>query len=656
MNRILLFLLFLGLSFSMNAQDKPVQQNVPKNLDPNFTDSLNQSSRLGRSTSNKVIKNLEARIEDYKIISFENDTTYVDTTLSISKDYRFNYLRKDRFDLIPFSNIGQTHNTLSFDFRSKKIMPLFGARARHFNFMEIEDINYYYMPTPFTELMYKTAFSQGQVLDAFFSVNTSKQFNFSVAYKGLRSLGKYQHILTSTGNFRFTANYKTKNKRYNMRAHVVAQDLLNQENGGIRDEDLVNFESGNPEFLDRGVFDPLFENAENILEGVRFHLEHDYALIMEKDSVRNNKLSIGNVVSFTDKFYKYEQSSANAVFGDAFDSEINEKTELEDFYVEANALYSNRTLGILKAELGFRSFNYGYDQLVLVGGEQITNRLKGEVISAGGGYRNTIGRLNLRGDFGILLSGDFTGNYLDAEADVRIAKDLALGAFLNLNSRAPNYNYLLYQSDYRSYNWQNDFDNVRTRQLGFKLRSDKWANVDVDFNNIDGYTYFTKKVGGELKPFQTSKAVSYFRIKAAREFKFGNFYLMNTIRYQSVVDGEGLFNVPEFVTRNTFYYANHFFRNDALYLQTGINFSYFTSYKMNAYDPVLSEFYIQNETELGGFPLLDFFINIKVRQTRIYLKAEHFNSAWTGYNYYSAPNYPYRDFAVRFGLVWNFFL
>ncbi|HBK84363.1 MAG TPA: hypothetical protein DDZ41_12365, partial [Flavobacterium sp.] len=26
-----------------------------------------------------------------------------------------------------------------------------------------------------------------------------------------------------------------------------------------------------------------------------------------------------------------------------------------------------------------------------------------------------------------------------------------------------------------------------------------------------------------------------------------------------------------------------------------------------------------------------------------------------GYNYYTAPNYPYRDFMVRFGLVWNFF-
>jgi hypothetical protein len=28
---------------------------------------------------------------------------------------------------------------------------------------------------------------------------------------------------------------------------------------------------------------------------------------------------------------------------------------------------------------------------------------------------------------------------------------------------------------------------------------------------------------------------------------------------------------------------------------------------------------------------------------------------WTGNNFYSAPNYPYRDFIVRFGLVWNLF-
>ena len=149
--------------------------------------------------------------------------------------------------------------------------------------------------------------------------------------------------------------------------------------------------------------------------------------------------------------------------------------------------------------------------------------------------------------------------------------------------------------------------------------------------------------------------ISYFRVKFEKEFKRGRFALNNTVRYQRVIDGEGVLNVPELVTRNTLYYSNHFFKK-ALFLQTGITLNYFTKYNMDSYDPVLSEFYVQNGNKIGGFPRLDFFINAKVRQTRIFLKAEHFNSSLTGYNYYSSSNYPYRDFAIRFGLVWNFFL
>jgi hypothetical protein len=93
-----------------------------------------------------------------------------------------------------------------------------------------------------------------------------------------------------------------------------------------------------------------------------------------------------------------------------------------------------------------------------------------------------------------------------------------------------------------------------------------------------------------------------------------------------------------------------------MYLQTGVTFKYFTSYSMDAYNPVLGEFYIQNTEKLGAYPMFDFFINAKVLQTRIFLKAEHFNSSFGNTNsYYSAPDYPYRDFVIRFGLVWNFF-
>jgi hypothetical protein len=77
---------------------------------------------------------------------------------------------------------------------------------------------------------------------------------------------------------------------------------------------------------------------------------------------------------------------------------------------------------------------------------------------------------------------------------------------------------------------------------------------------------------------------------------------------------------------------------------------------MNSYNPVISEFYLQNDQEFGGYPLFDFFVNFRVRTMRVYFKLEHFNSGFGEYNYYSAPTYPYRDFVIRFGLVWNFFI
>ncbi|MCK5402352.1 MAG: putative porin [Flavobacteriaceae bacterium] len=656
MNRIILVLFsFFAISLA-NAQDKPIRsiKEKLKILDPKLNDSL---ANQFISESKKILKNKEAKIEDYKIISRENDTTYVDTTLTIYKDYKFNYLRKDDFDILPFSNLGQTYNSLSYDFSTNNLMPGFGARARHFNYMEIDDINYYYVPTPLTELMYKTAFEQGQLLDAFFTVNTSKQFNFSIAYKGMRSLGKYQHILTSTGNFRFTSNYKTKNSRYNARAHIVMQDLLNEENGGIKDADIVNFESGNPEFIDRSVFDPTFENAENTLEGKRFHLDHSYNLIQQKDSLATNTLSIGNIISFEDKFYQFDQTTQNTFFGDAFvSSSLRDRVTLEDFYVQANAKYFNDKLGQLKFNVAYNNFNYGYNAVVSLGGNQIANRLKGDVISVGGEYKNRIGAFLVHGKFGINVTGDFDGNFLRGKAEYNINEDALVEASININSKAPNYNFLLYQSDYINYNWENNYNNIETKQLAFRLKSKKIVDIELDYTSIDDFTYFEKSVDDNLvKPNQSNESINYLRVKVSKELKYNKFTLNNTIRYQNVLDGEGVINVPEIVTRNTLYYSNHFFEK-ALYLQTGVTFSYFTKYNMNAYDPLLAEFYVQNQNEIGGFPRLDFFINAKIRQTRIFLKAEHFNSSFTGYDFYSAPNYPYRDFVVRFGLVWNFFL
>ncbi len=616
------------------------------------------------SSQNITIPIDKPSIELYKIFSQARDTTYVDTTLSMAKEYKFNYLRKDNFELLPFSNVGQTYNSLGYSFEKLLLKPSFGARARHFNYMELEDTYYYQMPTPLTEMYYKTAFEQGQQLDAFFSINTHKRLNFTIAYKGLRSLGKYQNILTSTGNFRFTTNYSTKNQRYFVRAHMVTQDLLNEENGGIQDEFIPLFISNDPEFDDRGRIEVNFENAESILVGKRFHLDHEYVLI-KPDSTSSNEVRIGNIVSFEDKYFEYRQESPYSGFGDSYQtSGLRDRTTLEDFYAEANVKYKNNTLGAISFFTGYSDLNYGYDAILHLDEGTITNRIKGNFIRVGGSYAKQFKEFSLNADVGYNVSGDFDGNYLKGQVGYAFNERNAVKAGISINSKAPNYNYLLYQSDYIEYNWQNDFENVQQQRLSFSFESDQFFDAEVSYTGIENYTYFlgensTTEAGLEVttpKPFQFNGRVDYFKATVFKEFRYKKFGLNNTIMYQKAIDGDGVFKVPEFVTRNSLFYMDEWF-NKALKVQTGVTFKYFTEYQMNRYDPVLAEFYVQRDQEFGGFPLIDLFFNAKVKQTRIFIKFEHVNSLFSSTNeYFSDPQNPYRDAVVRFGLVWNFFL
>ena len=67
-------------------------------------------------------------------------------------------------------------------------------------FFEANQIRYYSVATPVTVLYFKTTIKKGQSVDAFISLTTSENLNFSIAYKDLRSEGEYLNQLSSTGN------------------------------------------------------------------------------------------------------------------------------------------------------------------------------------------------------------------------------------------------------------------------------------------------------------------------------------------------------------------------------------------------------------------------------------------------------------------------
>ena len=647
-----IFFFFLLILFS--AATIFSQKRLAENEFTNLNGIENDSLISGRT---KIELSGKTKYTDYKIFSHKGDTTYIDTTLTILKEYKFNYLRKDNFELLEFHNQGQTFNNLGYSFDNLKQFTDIGFTAKQFSYFEIEDIDYYEVPTPTTEILYRTGLQQGQVVDALFTLNFSKRLNVSASYKGLRSLGAYRRSLASNGNFRGTFHYTTKENQYEIKGHLTSQDFFNEESGGLTTSALENFISDNPDFQSRERLDVNLTDAENQFDSNRTYLEHSYKLISSKDTINNkdfSNLKVGHVFTSESKSYNFTQATATtAIFGainatDATDNTAKSKITNNEINLEFNSKY---VLGKFKAKANYTSYSYGYDTILNSNSTIKTLKLEGSALSFGADWNAKIKNFQLNADASVTPgSGRLSGNFLKGEAVYENDSLFTVKGSLLISSKSSNFNTLLHQSKYDNYNWENNFSTVNTRDLGFSFNS-KWINAALNFTNIDNYTYFDENNA----PQQFVNQITYLKVKANREFKFWKLALDNTVMYQNVSSGSSVFRVPEFVTRNTFYYTDYWFKGKPMLVNMGVTFKYFTKYNANAYNPLLAEFTLQNDEKIG-YPTFDVFFNAQVRRTRMYLKVDNVTSGFSDKNYFSAPNYPYRDFTIRFGLVWNWFI
>ncbi len=666
MIRKLLFL-FLLISASAVAQKSPLKGQLTPQRQSSTTQTNEKNTKSQTEsesgTQGKAPVKEKATFDMYRVFTLEKDTTYIDTSLTIRKEYSFNYLRRDNFGLLPFANDGQTYNTLDFSLEEFSPFPDFGYRAKHINYLQPEQMRYYQVATPVTELYFKTTIKQGQSVDAFITLNAHKRLNFSIAYKGLRSLGRYVNSLSSNGNFRFTTNYQTESGRYSLKAHVTAQDFLNGENGGIINED--NFESGDDAYTDRARLQVYLTDAESVMKGYRYFFDHEFRI---NKSESENNLYVTHQFNYENKFFEFNQATIGTTitetdeyvqrFGDAYlSSNIHDKSRYNRMYNKAGVAYENKTLGKIAFFVEDFNYNYFYKSAIVNADGVVPASLSDRIDTFGGQY--TYQKGNVYGK--AMLTNSITDQSLtnlDAMLNWTPNDDYAFSFRLQKMNKLPNHNFNLFQSSYMAYNWSNDFKNEKVNNIEATAQT-KWATASMQLSVLNDYLYFRDDSTSPnvllVTPQQYDKTINYLSVKVGKEFKFRKFALDNTVLYQKVAQNDNVLNVPEILTRNTLYYSDDVFKH-AMFIQTGVTLNYFTKYYANSYNPLIGEFYAQESKKIGNFPLLDFFINARVRQTRIYLKAEHFNTLFTPKGEaYAAPGYPYKDFLVRFGLVWTFF-
>ena len=371
--------MFYSTTFVYGQKNMPFNKQKKMKEMSNFT--FNDSLVQDNSGTKKINLSAATKYTDYKIFSFVKDTSYVDTTLNIKKHYKFNFLRKDNFGLLPFHNIGQTFNRLTYNFDRINGVPDIGFTAKQFAFNTIRDINYYEVPTPTSEIMFLTTLEQGRFLDSFFTLNFSRRFNVSIAYTGLRSLGKFRSALVSQGNFRTTFHYATKNNQYNVKGHIATQDILNEESGGLTPESLLAFIDNDPNFSDRARLDVNLEETENSLKASRVYLEQDYQLLSSKDSANQKdftNLKVGHVLASSKKAYEFSQNSPSNFIGSTnfsgnIKDDVNYTFLKNQFFLEFNSKY---VLGTFKAKSSIMSYSYGYDKIINQTSDINTRKLK----------------------------------------------------------------------------------------------------------------------------------------------------------------------------------------------------------------------------------------------------------------------------------------
>lgn len=632
----------------------------PNNRNPNDAiDNLNE----GNQDDDEVVYGThDPKITDYLYWTSKDYTkNVIDTTFKIQNLYNQNFTQKDNFGKMYFPNFGQTFNPLVFEAQNSRIQLL--PTGKSFNYLAAEDIKYYDVKTPMTEFVYENGLKEGQFLSTTFTQNLSRQFNYFLNYRGLKSEGRYLRNISSNNSFTTGISFKSKLEKLNLWSHFSVQNIDNQENGGIRDLNQFIYDDSLRTTNRQNIFVNL-NHTDTEFDSRRFYLGASYRLFgVGLDSVQTKSpLKIKNVFSYEKQKYLHLEHQPE----DFFQVETFEDLERRN-QKNFESLQNTTTLEFnwgerLWIEAGFRYENIKlyadqtiHQDLTYIP-EKVDDQLLGTVANV---YFDWNERLKLNGELEF-KSGDFFKNqyHVLTELDIQPIKSYHLIGGVLLQSAYPSLNLLYNQSFYKEFNYFNEsFQNINTQKVFGKIFLEKFnTELEAAFYNVENYVY----VDSDYSPKQLNSNLNLFQIKAQNTISYKKFHLNTAVEFQKVSENAQYLPLPDFIGRVSLYWQSKVFDNKAE-MQIGLTGNYFTKFESRSFFPVINEFMLQREDtpfgiqKIGGFPILDFFLNIKVDRMQIFLRADHFNALWGENNYYSAPYTPFRDFKIQIGVKWYLF-
>jgi len=226
--------------------------------------------------------------------------------------------------------------------------------------------------------------------------------------------------------------------------------------------------------------------------------------------------------------------------------------------------------------------------------------------------------------------------------------DLGLRGSFEL--RRPHYFTNHYASSF--FQWENDFPSLfRIKGEAFVKSEELEMDLRAGVAYLSNYLYWDQ----QALPRVYDKDFLVFSGYFSKHFQVSGFNSEDKVLLQYTTASEVL-RLPLAALYSSNYWKQAFFKG-ALITTLGFDLYYTTRYRASSYMPATGVFFLQDESDVGGYPFLDVFLAFKIARTRIFVSYNNLLSGvqLLGNNYFTTYRYPMKPRYFRLGLVWTFY-
>gem|GEM_PF-1490312 len=530
-------------------------------------------------------------------------------------------------------------------------------------------LKYFTTRAPYLNFFYVTDPTTHQFLDLVLTQNFGKKLNAAINFKRVRSDGIYLNQASNLNQLSLTLNYRSK--RYMALFDGIYNSSKIDQNGGVaNDTDFTN-----SSFAAQRLATPIsLASARSTERQTSFRLQQFYffgynAADTSKENpfiyVSHTARISGNSRIYSDNTIADDSSGFYPEFYHDVDStydSLRYNQFTNDFSIGSAKGWNK----VLKWDAGIEDQWVHFTEYSGVPGlnklhtqdSLVTKMLHDSVFS------NLIVHArvyNMYANGHILFDAEgsdiFAGTqHGDMQGSAHLGWKPDSLRLLKLSEQysyqTPGLIYELYSGN--NFEWQNHFNKITSVTSSLVYEDAQWhLSLGGEITQVQNMVYFTTANLNSV-PAQTSDPINIYKAYIAKNFTLGKWHLNTKEIIQSVTANEPI-HLPKLVAENSIFYENYLFKHHML-LRVGIDVFYNSSYYVYAYQPVISQYYIQNDTKVGNYFYFDPFFTFRIRTFRMFFKMENVTSPFLQTNvfYGYALHYPMNDQVLRFGISWDF--